>query len=47
MPEKLLKNIDFPTDIRQLANDELPLLASELREFIIDVVATKEGHFRC
>ena len=44
MPKKLLKNIDFPEDIRQLNNDELPLLAKELREFIIDVVATKEGH---
>ncbi|WP_299156551.1 1-deoxy-D-xylulose-5-phosphate synthase [uncultured Tenacibaculum sp.] len=44
MPKKLLKNIDFPTDVRQLANNELPLLAKELREFIIDVVATKEGH---
>ncbi|KAB1158968.1 1-deoxy-D-xylulose-5-phosphate synthase [Tenacibaculum aiptasiae] len=44
MPKKLLKNIDFPEDIRQLNNNELPLLAKELREFIIDVVATKEGH---
>lgn len=44
MPKKLLKNINLPSDIRQLSSDELPLLAKELREFIIDVVATKEGH---
>ncbi len=44
MPKKLLKNIDFPSDLRQLSVDKLPLLAKELREFIIDVVATKEGH---
>ncbi|MCD8404200.1 1-deoxy-D-xylulose-5-phosphate synthase [Tenacibaculum dicentrarchi] len=44
MPKKLLKNINFPSDIRKLSADKLPLLATELREFIIDVVATKEGH---
>ncbi|MEX6626839.1 1-deoxy-D-xylulose-5-phosphate synthase [Tenacibaculum salmonis] len=44
MPKKLLKNINFPSDIRKLSADELPLLAKELREFIIDIIATKEGH---
>ncbi|WP_370408426.1 1-deoxy-D-xylulose-5-phosphate synthase [Tenacibaculum dicentrarchi] len=44
MPKKLLKNINFPSDIRKLSANKLPLLATELREFIIDVVATKEGH---
>lgn len=44
MPKKLLKNISFPSDVRQLTPDKLPQLAQELREFIIDVVATKEGH---
>ncbi|CAM1334179.1 1-deoxy-D-xylulose-5-phosphate synthase [Tenacibaculum aestuariivivum] len=44
MPKKLLKNINFPSDIRKLSVNDLPLLAKELREFIIDVVATKEGH---
>lgn len=43
MPE-FLKHIDFPSDLRKLSPAELPLLAEELREFIIDVVATKEGH---
>ncbi len=41
---KLLDNIDLPSDIRQLNPDELPQLAQELREFIIDIVAVKEGH---
>ena len=40
----LLKHIDSPTDLRQLKTSELPQLAQELREFIIDIVATKEGH---
>ncbi|MDO6674461.1 1-deoxy-D-xylulose-5-phosphate synthase [Tenacibaculum sp. 1_MG-2023] len=44
MPKKLLKNIDFPSDIRQLNPENFPQLAKELREFIIDVVSTKEGH---
>jgi 1-deoxy-D-xylulose-5-phosphate synthase len=33
-----------PKDLRLLSQDELPLVAKELREFIIDIVATKEGH---
>lgn len=40
----LLKHIDSPTDLRQLKTSELTQLAQELREFIIDIVATKEGH---
>lgn len=41
---KLLDHINFPKDLRQLSIDDLPQLARELREFIIDIVATKEGH---
>lgn len=40
----LLEHIDAPTDLRRLKKSELPQLAQELREFIIDIVATKEGH---
>ena len=40
----LLNKIDSPNDIRQLKLDELPQLAQELRDFIIDIVAVKEGH---
>ena len=42
--KKNLSNINSPTDLRHLSQDELPRLAKELREFIINIVATKEGH---
>ncbi len=44
MPTKLLNHIQFPSDVRKLTPEKLPQLAQELRSFIIDVVATKEGH---
>lgn len=44
MSEKILDTIQFPADLRNLNSDQLPQLASELREFIINIVATKEGH---
>ncbi len=44
MCKKLLDTILFPSDLRKLQIDELPQLAKELREFIIDVVSVKEGH---
>ncbi len=44
MPQKLLDTIQFPEDLRKRSLEELPHLARELREFIINVVATKEGH---
>jgi len=40
----LLKHISHPADLRKLNPAQLPQLAAELRAFIIDVVATKEGH---
>ncbi|MRI00906.1 1-deoxy-D-xylulose-5-phosphate synthase [Kriegella sp. EG-1] len=40
----LLSHIGSPIDLRKLAINELAQLAQELREFIIDIVATKEGH---
>lgn len=39
-----LNNIEFPNDLRQLKKGELPQLAQELRNFIIDIVSVKEGH---
>jgi len=42
--KKILQNINYPKDLRQLNKDELTLLAQELRDFIINIVATKEGH---
>jgi len=41
---RLLDHIEFPSDFRKLSEDQLSQLAKELREFIIDMVATKEGH---
>tara|TARA_R110002167_G_scaffold130594_1_gene314139 strand:+ start:1218 stop:2984 length:1767 start_codon:yes stop_codon:yes gene_type:complete len=41
---KILNNINSPKDLRHLTQDELPQLAQELREFIINIVAAKEGH---
>ncbi len=40
----LLDTISNPTDLRKLPVAQLPQLAKELRDFIIDIVATKEGH---
>jgi 1-deoxy-D-xylulose-5-phosphate synthase len=42
--KKLPQNINSTTDLKQLKKGQLPLLAKELREFIIAIVATKEGH---
>lgn len=40
----LLEHINFPDDLRKLLPEELPHLAQELREIIIDTIAVKEGH---
>jgi 1-deoxy-D-xylulose-5-phosphate synthase len=44
MSQKLLDTIYNPEDLRKLHPSQLPELAKELRDFIIDIVATKEGH---
>jgi 1-deoxy-D-xylulose-5-phosphate synthase len=44
MSNNLLSSINSPSDLRQLEVNQLPLLAQELRDFIIDVVSVKEGH---
>ncbi len=44
MMAKLLDNIHNPQDLRKLNSSQLPELAKDLRDFIIDIVATKEGH---
>ena len=41
---KLLDEIKDPTDLRKIDRIQLPQLAKELRDFIITIVATKEGH---
>ncbi len=44
MQKRLLDHIKFPSDLRQLKPEQLSQVAKELREFIINIVATKEGH---
>lgn len=44
MQKSLLEHINLPKDLRQFKQDELPQLAKELRKFIINIVASKEGH---
>lgn len=44
MNGKLLSQINNPTDLRKLPENQLPQLAKELRDFIIDIVSKKEGH---
>ncbi|MBF4506755.1 1-deoxy-D-xylulose-5-phosphate synthase [Flavobacterium sp. JLP] len=44
MKSNLLSNIYNPADLRLLSEAQLPEVAQELRQFIIDVVSVKEGH---
>lgn len=40
----LIKNIESPADLKKLAQEELPLLAEELRDIIIEQVSCEGGH---
>ena len=42
--KKILDHIQFPEDLRKIPQQDLHQLASEIREFIIGIVAVKEGH---
>jgi 1-deoxy-D-xylulose-5-phosphate synthase len=42
--ENLLSKINNPIDLRKLPENQLPQLAKELRDFVIDIVSKKEGH---
>lgn len=44
MHNRILDHINSPEDLHKLSVTELPQVAKELREFIINIVATKEGH---
>lgn len=44
MKKSILKHINNPQDLKKIPEDKLPFLAKELRDFIIEIVATKEGH---
>src|SRR5690606_25543000 len=44
MAKSILHSINSPEDLRKLPQEKLGELAAELRKFIIEIVATKEGH---
>jgi len=44
MSNMLLTQINSPADLKRFRESELKTIAQELRAFIIDIVATKEGH---
>ena len=41
---ELLKDINFPEDIKKLPKEKLPQLCNEVREYIIEVLAENPGH---
>ncbi len=40
-----LAQIDIPADLRRVSDDELPAVADELRQYLIESVASSGGHF--
>lgn len=40
-----LDNIQLPEDLKNLKSNDLPQVCDDLRQFIVDVVSTKGGHF--
>src|SRR6218665_269158 len=45
VPGELLGKIDSPADLKHLKEDQLEQLSAELRQYIIDLVSVKGGHF--
>jgi 1-deoxy-D-xylulose-5-phosphate synthase len=43
--QPLLTGLDFPADLRRLPVAKLPAVAEELRQFLIQSVSTRGGHF--
>jgi 1-deoxy-D-xylulose-5-phosphate synthase len=41
----LLSKINNPDDLRKLSKNQLPQVSSELRQYIVDIVSEKGGHF--
>lgn len=44
MGEHLLNRINFPADLHQLSEEQLPEVCAELRQYIIDVLSENPGH---
>ena len=45
IPGELLAQIDSPADLRRFKEDDLVQISNELRQYIIDIVSVKGGHF--
>src|SRR4051812_15536346 len=45
IPGELLSRIDTPADVRKLQERQLGQLSGELRQYIVDLVSVKGGHF--
>lgn len=45
LPGELLAQIDSPADLRRFKEDDLIQICDELRQYIIDIVSVKGGHF--
>jgi len=43
-PGTLLAKINSPADLKQLREEDLPQLCTEIRQFIIDVISANPGH---
>src|ERR1700744_1401613 len=41
----LLQKINYPSDLKELTEDQLEQICQELRQYIIDVVSVNGGHF--
>ena len=44
MEYSLLNKIDSPKDLKEVSVDSLPLVCDELRQYIIEQLATNPGH---
>ena len=44
-PGELLSKIDNPSDLKKLTLNQLPQVCDEVRQYIIDIVSEKGGHF--
>src|ERR1700741_273182 len=44
-PGELLATINSPADMKKLTEDQLEQLSKELRQYIVDLVSVKGGHF--
>ncbi len=42
---ELLSQIDNPSDLRKLSKDQLGQVSNEIRQYIVDIVSEKGGHF--